>query len=170
MLAGICHSWSWIELWFKICRWYYPNCCSFYKNCSWQQINDKKFVKKYGMKINTDKWKVIFHSPINITIENENIKIVAESKFLRCVVPDSSLGLKRRIAMVNSAFGRLRISVCLRSKVKTTTIQRIDTAYCNIWFWNLVLNRTRYQKIEPVWKELSSRNIEHQTAVSYLNN
>ena len=26
-------------------------------------------------------------------------------------------------------------------------IQQIDTAYCNEWFWNLVFNPTRYQKM-----------------------
>ena len=67
--------------------------------------------KNYGMKINTDKCNVISNSPINITIENENIEIVEEFKFLGSVVPNSSLDVKRRTSMANSAFGKLKKSV-----------------------------------------------------------
>ena len=64
--------------------------------------------KKYGMKISTDKCKVISNSHTNITIENEKVKNVEEFKFLGSVVPNSSLDVKRRIATANSVFGRLR--------------------------------------------------------------
>ena len=37
--------------------------------------------KSYGMKINTSKCEVISNSPINITVENENIEIVENLSF-----------------------------------------------------------------------------------------
>ena len=67
--------------------------------------------KKYGMKIDTDKCKVVSNSHTNITIENENVENVEEFKFLGSVIPNSSLDVKRRIAAANSAFGRLKKSV-----------------------------------------------------------
>ena len=45
--------------------------------------------KKYGMKINTDKCKVISNSHISIIIENENVENVEEFKFLGSIVPNS---------------------------------------------------------------------------------
>ena len=84
--------------------------------------------KKYGMKINTGKCKVISNSPINITIENENIKVVEEFKFLGSVFPNSSLDVKRRIAMANSAFGRLKKSVRSRKDISTKLRLRLYNA------------------------------------------
>ena len=73
--------------------------------------------KKYGMKICTDKCKVISNSHTNITIENENVENVEEFKFLGSVVPNSSLDVKRRIATANSAFGKLKKSVWSRRDI-----------------------------------------------------
>ena len=84
--------------------------------------------KKYRMKINTNKCKTISSNPINITIENENIEVAEEFKFLGSIVSNLSHDVKRRIAMTNSVFGRLK------NNVKTMIIQQIDTAYCNEWF------------------------------------
>ena len=69
--------------------------------------------KNYGMKINTDKCKVISNSHANITIENENVENVEEFKFLGPVVPNSSLDVKRRIGTTSSAFGRLKKSTII---------------------------------------------------------
>ena len=69
------------------------------------------YGKKYGMKISTAKGKVISDSTTNCTIENEEIEIVKEFKFLRPLVPNSSDKVKRRIALPNSAFCRLKKSV-----------------------------------------------------------
>ena len=77
------------------------------------------------MKINTNKCKTISSSPINITIENENIEVAEEFKFLGPIVSNSSHDVKRRTAMTNSVFGRLK------NNVETMIIQQIDTAYCN---------------------------------------
>ena len=59
-----------------------------FKNLQLATDQLKEACKKYGMKINTDKCKVILDSPINITIENKNIEIAEEFKFLRSVVPN----------------------------------------------------------------------------------
>ena len=69
--------------------------------------------KKYGMKINTDKCKVISNSTTNITIENERMENVEEFNFLGSLMPNSALDIKRRTAMANSAFGRMKKTVCL---------------------------------------------------------
>ena len=52
--------------------------------------------KKYGMKINTDKCKVISNSHSNIAIENENVGNVEEFKFLGSLVPNSSLDVDEK--------------------------------------------------------------------------
>ena len=53
------------------------------------------------MKINTNKCKTISSNPINITIENENIEVAEEFKFLGSIVSNLSHDVKRRIAMTN---------------------------------------------------------------------
>ena len=73
--------------------------------------------KKYGTKIGTEKCKVISDSTTNLTIENEEIKIVKEFKFLGSLVPNSSDDEKRRIALANSALCRLKKSVWSRRDI-----------------------------------------------------
>ena len=70
--------------------------------------------KKYGMNINTGKWKVISVSATNLTVETEEIKIVKEFKFLWSSVPYLPDDVKRRIALANSAFDILKKNVWLR--------------------------------------------------------
>ena len=84
--------------------------------------------KKYRMKINTDKCKFISNSHISISIENKNIKIVEEFKFLGSVVSKSSLDSKRRKAIANSAYGRLRKSVWSRRDIPTKLKLRLYNA------------------------------------------
>ena len=67
----------------------------------------QEICKKYGMKLNTEKFKVISDSTTNLTIENEEIKIVKEFKLLGSLVPNSSEDVKRRIALASVACGRL---------------------------------------------------------------
>ena len=71
------------------------------------------------MNINTDKCKVISNSHINITVKNEEVENVKEFKFVRSVVPNSSLDVKRRIETANSAFGRLKKSAWSRRDILT---------------------------------------------------
>ena len=54
--------------------------------------------KKYEMKINTEKCKVISDRTTNLTIENEEIRIMNEFKFLGSLAQNSSGDVKRRIA------------------------------------------------------------------------
>ena len=84
--------------------------------------------KNYGMKINTDKCKVISNSHANITIENENVENVEEFKFLGSVIPNSPLDVKKRIATANSAFGRLKKSVWSRRDIPTKLKLRLYNA------------------------------------------
>ena len=73
------------------------------------------------MKINTDKCKVISNTPIKITRENENVEIVEEFQLLGSVVQNSSLDVKRRIAIANSPFGRLKKDMLTKLNYNYTT-------------------------------------------------
>ena len=68
----------------------------------------QEICKVYGMNIITEKWKHISNSTTNVTIENRDIKIVKKFKFLGSLVSNPSGNVKRRIALANSAFGRLK--------------------------------------------------------------
>ena len=67
--------------------------------------------KKWGMKINGAKCKIISPASDNITIDDQVVEKVKEFVFLGSVVPDCSADVKRRIALASSAFGRLRKTV-----------------------------------------------------------
>ena len=71
----------------------------------------KEACKKYGMKINTEKCRVISDSTTNLTIESEEIKIVKKFTFLGSLVSNLSA-----------------------DKVKATSLQYIDSTNCYIWF------------------------------------
>ena len=75
--------------------------------------------KTYGMKINTEKCGIISDSTTNLTIENEEIKILKEFTFLGSLVSNLSA-----------------------DKVQATSLQNIDSTNCYIWFWNVVPDTT----------------------------
>ena len=64
--------------------------------------------RKWGMKINGGKCKIISTSTDSIKIDGKNVDHVEEFVFLGSVVPDTSADVMRRIALAASAFGRLR--------------------------------------------------------------
>ena len=64
--------------------------------------------RKWGMKINGGKCKIISTSTDSIKIDGKNVDHVEEFVFLSSVVPDTSADVMRRIALAASAFGRLR--------------------------------------------------------------
>ena len=64
--------------------------------------------RKWGMKINGGKCKIISTSTDSINIDGKNVDHVEEFVFLGSVVPDTSADVMRRIALAASAFGRLR--------------------------------------------------------------
>ena len=91
--------------------------------------------KRYGMKISTEKCKVISDSTTNLTIENEEIKIVKEFKFLGSLVPNSSDGVKRRIALANSALCRLKKSVWSRRDIWIKLKLRLYNELSNLYIY-----------------------------------
>ena len=84
--------------------------------------------KKYGMKINTEKCKVISDSTTNLTIENEEIEILKGFKFLGSLVPNSSSDVKGRIALANSTFGIFKKSVWSRRDISVKLKLRLYSA------------------------------------------
>ena len=64
--------------------------------------------RKWGMKINRGKCKIISTSTDSIKIDGKNVDHVEEFVFLGSVVPDTSADVMRRIALAASAFGRLQ--------------------------------------------------------------
>jgi hypothetical protein len=73
--------------------------------------------KKWGMKVNGPKCKILSPSEESIQIDGTDIDHVSEFVFLGSVVPDTSSDVKRRIALASSAFGRLRDKIWSRSDV-----------------------------------------------------
>ena len=64
--------------------------------------------RKWGMKINTSKCKVISNDKKNITINGEAIEIVDKFTFLGSIVPAVADDVQRSINLAAWAFGRLR--------------------------------------------------------------
>ena len=98
----------------------------------------QKACKMYGMKINSERCKVISDSTSNLTIENKEIEIVKEFKFLGSLVPNSPDDVKRRITFANSAFGRLKKRVWSRReisvKLKLRPYNALILPIAIIWF------------------------------------
>ena len=97
-------------------------------------------IREY--EINAEKLKVISDSTTNVTIENEEIEIVKKFIFLGSLVPNSSDDVKRRIALSNSVFGRLKkslwsrrdISLKLKLRIYITLILPISIYGCETCF------------------------------------
>ena len=74
--------------------------------------------KKWGLKINASKCKVISPDPLcNVQVEGEPVEIVESFVFLGSVVPNTSDDIKRRVALASSAFGRLKKNVWSRRDI-----------------------------------------------------
>ena len=73
--------------------------------------------KKWGMKINGAKCKIISPSENEIVIDGQVVEHVPEFVFLGSLVPDSSADVRRRIALAATAFGRLRKSIWNRRSI-----------------------------------------------------
>ena len=63
--------------------------------------------KKWGMKINFSKWKVITSSEKCIVQESEKLETAEEFCFLGSVVSSTQRYVKRRIALASVALGRV---------------------------------------------------------------
>jgi hypothetical protein len=70
--------------------------------------------KKWGMKINAAKCKLMGQGVGQITINNNAVENVEKFVFLGSVVPHTADDVKRRIALASSAFGRLKKNIWSR--------------------------------------------------------
>ena len=84
--------------------------------------------QKYGMKVNVSKCKVISLHPNPVIICNNAVESVEEFTFLGSVVPTTSSDIRRRVALANSAFGRLKKNVWSRKDVSTSLKLRLYKA------------------------------------------
>ena len=64
--------------------------------------------RKWGIKVNSLKCKIISPELNDIQIDRRNVEKVQEFTFLGSVVPGTSSDVSRRIGLVLSAFGRLK--------------------------------------------------------------
>ena len=97
--------------------------------------------KRWGMKINGAKCKIL--SPINddIEIDNETVEHVAQFVFLGSVLPDTTSDVARRIGLASSAFGRLiptvwskrSISRAIKARLYKALIVPIATYASETW-------------------------------------
>ena len=87
------------------------------------------------MNISTEKCKFVSDSTTNLTIENEEIKIVKEFKFLGSLVPNSLDDVKRRIALANSALCRLKKSVWSRRDIWIKLKLRLYNELSNLYIY-----------------------------------
>ena len=77
---------------------------------STQQLEEG--CKKYGLKINGAKCKIITDEVIDfIKLDNNNVEKVQEFTFLGSVVPGTSSDVNRRLALAHVAFGRLKKNI-----------------------------------------------------------
>ena len=84
--------------------------------------------KKWGMKINGAKCKIISPASDNIMIDGIEVEKVPEFCFLRSVVPNCPADVKRRIALASSAFGRLKKAVWNKRTISSTLKIRLYKA------------------------------------------
>ena len=100
------------------------------------QISTKELedaCKKWGMKINVTKCKILSPSDDSIQIDGEEVDHVQQFVFPGSVVPDSSTDVTRRIALASSAFGRLHDSIWSRSDVSIKFKVRLYNATSNCY-------------------------------------
>lgn len=84
--------------------------------------------RKWGMKINADKSKIISPTDRRITIDGQDIEHKDTFIYLGSVVPGTKDDVERRIALAASAFGRLKNSVWSRRELSTDLKVRLYKA------------------------------------------
>ena len=73
--------------------------------------------KKWGVKVNTSKCKIMSKENDNIEIDSETIEMVDNFVFLGSVVSNTSDDVSRRIVLASSAYGRLKEKVWGRNDI-----------------------------------------------------
>ena len=84
--------------------------------------------KKFGLKVNSSKCKVMTEEVTPITIDGEQVEAVDSFVFLGSVIPSTSDDVKRRVALANTAFGRLRKNIWTRKDIQTRLKLRLYKA------------------------------------------
>ena len=85
--------------------------------------------KKWGLKINAKKYKIMSLDPAcSIEIEEEKVDVVENFVFLGSLVPSTTDDIKRRIALASSAFGRLKKTVWSNRNVSNQLKLRLYNA------------------------------------------
>ena len=100
-----------------------------------------KACKKWGLKVNQTKCKVLTSETRNITIDGNSVENVDNFVFLGSVVPDTADDVKRRIALASSAFGRLKekiwrnrsIPLKIKTRLYYALIVPIAIYACETW-------------------------------------
>ena len=73
--------------------------------------------KKYGLKINADKCRIITEEEAEIEVNGGQVEKVEEFTFLGATLPGSTKDVKRRTALAYAAFGRLKANVWSKKDV-----------------------------------------------------
>lgn len=71
--------------------------------------------KKWGLKVNVKKCKVLTNENDSLNIDGENVERVDKFIFLGSVVPDVSDDVSRRLALATVAFGKLKKNIWSRN-------------------------------------------------------
>ena len=84
-------------------------------NLSTQQLENA--CKKFGMKINADKSKLLTEDPRNILLDGIALEKVDSFVLLGSQVPSASDDVKRRIALASTAFGKMKDTIWSRKDI-----------------------------------------------------
>ena len=84
--------------------------------------------KKWGMKINGAKCKILSPLEDQIQLANETVEHVKEFVFLGSVVPDTSSDVNRRIALVSTSFGSLIKTIWNKRSISKSIKSRLYKA------------------------------------------
>ena len=83
---------------------------------------------KYGMKINAGKCKAISINQRPIKVDGNDVETVNDFIFLGSNVPSTTVDVKRRISLANTAFGKLKKNIWSRNDVPVTLKMRLYKA------------------------------------------
>ena len=112
----------------------------------------EKACKKWGMKINGAKCKILSPCQDRIDIDSEIVEHVTEFVFLGSIVPETAADVKRRIALASTAFGRLLPTIWSKRSISKSLKVRLYKA--------LILPIAMYASETWTLKARDSRKLE----------
>ena len=97
--------------------------------------------RKYGLKINGDKCKILSQDGKDVTIDSTVVEKVAQFNFLGSTIPGTTTDVEKRLAMAYASFGRLsrnvwtnrNFSTKLKLRLLYALIYPIATYACSTW-------------------------------------